>query len=168
MSIESRSEQANAVCMICGLCCDGTLFGSVGVTGSERARLERVGLRVVDRDGALLMPLRCSALGGSHCTVYADRPDMCARYECSLRKDVVRGATTEIEARASVLRMKDLLAALGVAPGARTMWEAVVALEERDGVARGSAEERDYDSDVALVSELLELGRAVFEPSFTG
>ena len=162
---------ADAVCMDCGLCCDGTLFGSVVVANEERERLERVGLRIVDDDGALVMHQPCSALRGCLCAFYADRPDACRQYECSLRKSLLAGTKTEAEARASVARMRELLATLCEAfdvPAARSMWQAIVALEAPANFEAGSSEELKYGADVDALGELLELGRAAFEPSFAG
>lgn len=168
---DSLTEHADAVCMDCGLCCDGTFFGSVTIAAAEQPRLERVGLQIVDDDGAPVMPQPCSALRGCLCTVYADRPDACARYECSLRKDIIAGAKSAMEARADVLRMRALRAtfceAFGL-PTATSMWQALVALEEPKSFAEGSSAEREYDASVNALSELLELGRRAFEPSFAG
>src|SRR5687767_1431090 len=50
-----RRHTADAVCMQCGLCCDGTFFGSVAVEAHERDKLGRVGLRVVEDNGSLSM-----------------------------------------------------------------------------------------------------------------
>src|SRR5580765_4202558 len=53
------------LCTHCALCCDGSLFADVELTGSREAtRLEAMGLEVDDGDaeGALLV-LRCRAVG---------------------------------------------------------------------------------------------------------
>src|SRR4051812_21920425 len=93
---------ADALCMEGGLCCDGTFFGSVLIANSEREKLGRFGLAVVDQDGALQMSQRCSALRGCLCAIYDDRPKACAKYECSLRKSLGAGTTSADDARANV------------------------------------------------------------------
>ena len=70
---------------VCGLCCDGTLFGRVRVGGAEAERARRHGLVVLDRDdGASHLVQPCAALDGTCCRIYTDRPDTCRRYHCDL------------------------------------------------------------------------------------
>lgn len=161
---------ADALCMECGLCCDGTFFGSVVVDEAERDRLGRVGLRIVESDGRPVMPQPCSALRGCLCDAYADRPKACRDYECSLRTSVVGGLTTEGDARASVARMRALLAVIRGAfdlPSG-SIWEAILALEEPEPVDPMSPAGRKLDAGVAAMAELLSLAREVFEPRFAG
>src|SRR5262245_22448053 len=77
VGVVSQTPEAE-LCKECGLCCDGTFYGTVAVAEAERERALRVGLRVVDEDGALRMPQPCSALRGHLCAVYEDRPSACA------------------------------------------------------------------------------------------
>lgn len=157
--------------MECGLCCDGTFFGSVVVAEDERDRLRRVGLRVVDGDGGPVMPQRCSALRGSVCSAYADRPKACRHYECSLRESVLAGATSEEAARASLARMRLLLAtirrAFDLVEGT-SIWEAIVMISEPASFDPMSPAGQKLDKGIKAVSELVELARAVFEPAFAG
>jgi Fe-S-cluster containining protein len=161
-----------ALCMQCGLCCDGTFYGSVVASRDERARLERVGLRIVDQaDGSMTLRQPCSALRGCLCTVYSDRPTSCAKYECSLRKKLSAGDCTKDEALAKVTRMRNLLAQIRAAfdcPATTSIWERILALEEPTTEEGKLVAARDYASAVAAVAELLELGRAEFEPRFAG
>jgi Fe-S-cluster containining protein len=161
--------------MQCGLCCDGTFYGSVAIGDDESERLGRVGLRVLrapeDRgDGALTMAQPCSALRGVLCTVYADRPSACARFECTLRKNVRAGESTLDEGVANVAGMRALLATIrgGLdCPDTTSIWEKILELEEPAG-ADAAAAARDYAAVIAAVGELLNVGRAVFEPRFAG
>jgi Fe-S-cluster containining protein len=174
MSVTAASERkhkADALCMECGLCCDGTFFGSVVVAEDERDRLRRVGLRVVDGDGGPVMPQRCSALRGSVCSVYADRPKACRAYECSLRESFLAGSTSEEVARASLARMRVLLLTIRRAfdlPEGTSIWEAIVRISEPANFDPTSPAGQKLDEGIRAVSELLELARAVFEPAFAG
>jgi Fe-S-cluster containining protein len=171
MSVVERKQTADALCMDCGLCCDGTFFGSVVVAQEERERLGRVGLRVVDGDGGPVMPQRCSALRGSVCSAYADRPKACRDYECSLRESFIAGSTSEDAARASLARMHVLLATIRRAfdlPEDTSIWAAIVAISEPANVDPMSPAGRKFDEGIKAVAELLELGRAVFVPAFAG
>jgi uncharacterized protein len=157
--------------MDCGLCCDGTFFGSVVVAQEERARLGRVGLRVVDRDGGLVMPQRCSALRGSVCSAYADRPKACREYECSLRESFLARSTSEEAARVALARMHLLLATIRGAfdlPEGTSIWDAILMISQPASVDPMSPAGQKLDGGIKAVSELLELARAVFEPAFAG
>jgi Fe-S-cluster containining protein len=161
----------DALCMRCGLCCDGTLYGSVSVQESERARLERVGLHVVQRGEVTALPQPCRALRGCLCSVYPDRPSTCASYECALRKEVRAGARGLVDALDAVAQVKSLMSTLRedlkIDPAA-SVWESILALEP----PKTPDEEREWASRHAAtlraVVQLIELGRGVFDPRFGG
>ncbi len=158
--------RADVLCMDCGLCCDGTFFGSVVVAEDERERLARVRLVVVERDGSPVMAQPCSALRGSLCDAYADRPAACATYACVLRKQVSAGTRSLAEARGEITTVRTLLATvrseLGI-PESGSIWEGILALEEPppDEASR-------YGPAIEAVGTLLERARASFEPAFAG
>jgi hypothetical protein len=112
----------DALCTHCGLCCDGTLFADLALTGvSEARRMEDLGLRLdEDSDEGAIMLLPCAGLRGTRCSVYAYRPKCCSTFECHLLLDARRGAVTVDAARktidatrAQVARVRALLARLG-------------------------------------------------------
>jgi Fe-S-cluster containining protein len=162
--------EPEALCTRCGLCCDGTFFGSVVVAAAERAPLARLGLSVVGSD-VTSMPQPCAALRGCLCAVYEGRPGACARYACALRTRLASGARSAAEAAATVARMRELLELVRAAfdcPKETSIWEAILALEE-PATAEGEAQARkDYGAAIDAVGALLELGRAEFEPRFAG
>ena len=84
----------DTLCTRCGLCCDGTLFGDVELTGpAEATRLEIMGLEIdEDEANADLLALPCTALRGTRCGIYAHRPACCRGFECRLLLDARRGA----------------------------------------------------------------------------
>lgn len=158
--------------MQCGLCCDGTFYGSVVIAGGERSRLDRVGLRIVSDDqGGATMAQPCSALRGCLCAVYAERPSACAEYQCSLRKKVSAGDGALTDALASVRRMRELLATIRGGfdcPESMSIWERILAMDEPKTPEEASAAALRYADAITAVSELLALGRAAFEPRFAG
>ncbi len=163
--------EANALCMQCGLCCDGTFYGSVVIAEAEAPRLERVGLRIVQSDGAAVMPQPCSALRGCLCAVYEERPSACARYECTLRKKVGAGEDSLEDATAKVTKMRELLAAIRGAldcPETVSIWKRILEMEEPKTPDEARVASQRYEGMIAAVSELLALGRAAFEPRFAG
>jgi Fe-S-cluster containining protein len=110
------------LCTRCGLCCDGSLFADVELTGrAEATRLEAMGMEIEDDDtsGAqLLQP--CAALRGRRCTIYEHRPECCQTFECRLLQDARRGAVGVERAKEQIAealkrigRVKHLLAQLG-------------------------------------------------------
>ncbi|MGE0811807.1 MAG: YkgJ family cysteine cluster protein [Vicinamibacterales bacterium] len=115
------SAPTDAVCTRCALCCDGTLFGDVELTGRrEAARLEVLGLEVDADDADVdLLALPCAALRGTCCGIYPRRPRACRTFACRLLQSVERGLVTAdvalervAEARAQVRRVTTLLAPL--------------------------------------------------------
>jgi Fe-S-cluster containining protein len=168
----AADAQALALCMQCGLCCDGTFYGSVVVASDEKERLGRVGLRVVQQDdGSSTLAQPCRALGGCLCSVYADRPASCAKYECLLRRKLSAGGCTLEEALAKVAKMRELLATIRSAfdcPETTSIWERILSLEEPTTEGAKLVAARDYASAIDAVAELLEVGRAEFEPRFAG
>lgn len=103
-----RPMLTDTLCTRCGLCCDGTLFGDVELTGrAEAARLEMLGLDV-DTDDAdtELMSLPCTALFGTRCGIYAQRPQCCRTFECRLLQNAGRGDVTVDQALAEIAHAK--------------------------------------------------------------
>lgn len=147
----------DTLCTRCGLCCDGTLFAEVELTGrGEATQLEAMGLEV-DSDGAESLPLPCAALRGTRCSVYAHRPHVCRTFECRLLKDVRAGDVTVdealvsiTEARAQLAQLHSLLAAMGQRPSK---------LPLRERIAEALA--REPGPDAAKQARRDELGMAM-------
>ena len=98
-------DLTDTLCTRCGLCCDGTLFADVELSGlAEVSRLEVLGLEVEDdsRMGGLLVQ-PCAALSGTRCSVYAHRPKCCRTFECSLLEDA-RSGVVGVEQAAGHIR----------------------------------------------------------------
>ena len=77
------------LCTRCGLCCNGSFFADIELSGPREAtRMELAGLEVED-DSLLLQP--CAGLKGSRCSMYAHRPKCCRTFECLLLQRAKRG-----------------------------------------------------------------------------
>jgi hypothetical protein len=109
----------DTLCTRCGLCCDGTLFGDVELSGPREAtRLAALGLDVDPDDADVeLLALPCRGLRGTRCSVYRHRPRCCRTFECRLLQDAERGAvsvsdalTTIGDAKTQVRQVTSLLA----------------------------------------------------------
>ncbi len=116
---------AEKLCLACGLCCDGTLFGHVRLRrGDEVKKLKALGLPVsVTRTQPPLVYARqpCAALCADRtCRVYADRPGQCRTFECGVFNAAQAGRISFSAARRTVQRarrtadeIRRLLRALG-------------------------------------------------------
>jgi Fe-S-cluster containining protein len=165
------SADGDALCRDCGLCCDGTFYGSVVVLPTEIERLARVGLPVLENGGACSMAQPCTALRGRLCDAYADRPSACAAYECELRKKVNAGACSLEEAKTQIASMRALLALIREGfeiPEGGSIWETILTLEEPGTPEAAALAVVRYGPAIEAVGRLLNLGRASFEPRFAG
>lgn len=131
---------SGALCLDCGLCCDGTLFDHYKLEPSEMEFSRKHKLRVYnpESDRAIVQPCPCFS---GVCDAYEDRPSTCRSFRCDLlvrceaglisledAKEVVRA----IRRRAEALREK-----LDASPGAR-LWMQV---EDVRTLARETADE---------------------------
>jgi len=112
----------DTLCTRCGLCCDGSLFAEVELSGpAEATRLEILGLEIEEGDATHpLLQEPCTALRGRLCSIYPHRPECCRTFECRLLQDVRRGAVSVeragehiTEAHERIARVTGLLAQLG-------------------------------------------------------
>lgn len=100
-----------SLCVTCGLCCDGSLFSYVPLRDSEATALEKRSLRVVVRpEGEPGLDQPCSALEGTTCTLYDDRPSACREYCCRLYDAVESDEVSLDDARALVREARTLVA----------------------------------------------------------
>ena len=127
-----------AICLACGLCCDGTLFGDVRlqpgddpaafkalglpVAAPPRARGEvskaasrgKVGTKIPIPGAKLVQP--CAAFDGCRCRIYSSRPIYCREFECALLKKAKAGEVSAPDAlriiRKSRRRVEAVLAML--------------------------------------------------------
>jgi len=100
-------QSTESLCLACGLCCNGVLFGAVRVAPVAQPRLVSLGLTVVQRpDGSQRLLQPCPALQRSgervSCDVYVDRPDACRSFDCLLARALHEGEVSLEEALAEV------------------------------------------------------------------
>ena len=93
----------SGLCLKCGLCCNGVLFGSVKLqTGEDANRFAELGLRIRGRRFA--QP--CAALAGCSCLIYSQRPDYCRQFECLVFQRVAQGAIDRSKALRLIRKAK--------------------------------------------------------------
>jgi hypothetical protein len=95
-------EIEDALCVGCGLCCDGTLHPKADLEPGEARLLGSAGLEVIDGGRAFHMPCPHSKKGC--CSVFSNRPAaVCSNYECKLLRSTKNGDLTVAAAREKVL-----------------------------------------------------------------
>jgi len=110
-----KQTPAEALCLACGLCCNGVIFADVKLRpGDNVPRLRGLGLQMneVHKGGntsgsVLKFPQPCRAHDGCRCGIYAERPQYCREFECVLLKSVAAGRTTLDEALKIIGRAKE-------------------------------------------------------------
>lgn len=81
------NNSTDNICVDCGLCCDGTMFGQV----------------INDDAESLIQP--CKYLCG-HCTIYEDRPVACQDFKCALLYNHEDGNVTTQDAQEIIRNVK--------------------------------------------------------------
>ena len=102
----------SALCLECGLCCDGTLFRHVAISAGERQELVKLGIGVGEKQKHGVMWLPCGKLEGKCCSIYEARPGGCRRFVCDLGKRLEAREVTLAEAEAHVREMQARIEAL--------------------------------------------------------
>jgi hypothetical protein len=131
---------AEDLCIDCGLCCDGTLFGAVPLTHDDRARLEGAGLL---KPGEPL-DQRCRALEGCRCTVYAQRPLACRQFQCLLLIALKDGEVPLKGAKAVVAEAHRRLALIATAVGGFPTQGSVLAVARKQASTDFLNETEEY------------------------
>ncbi len=84
--INSLAEQA--ICVKCGMCCDGTIFATAKLNKGEKENLPpEIAQNYQNIDGHESFRLPCPAFKGK-CTIYnKQKADICGRFRCDVLKD---------------------------------------------------------------------------------
>jgi uncharacterized protein len=107
------NDDATALCLSCGFCCNGVAFQYGQLEGDEVDLAARLGMeRTVNAAGKMVFRQPCPCHRDGRCSVYPDRPRACASYECELLKRARRGEITFQAAREKVEVGQDLLRSL--------------------------------------------------------
>ena len=108
----------SALCVECGLCCDGSLFRFLPVEPEDAPKHHALSLPVVTQSGRLAMPLPCAKLEARCCSVYRERPPGCRAFVCRLGRQLEEGEVGLPAALGVVREAQRLIEALRVAwPG---------------------------------------------------
>ncbi len=115
MSGLSLRHAASALCLHCGLCCNGVLFKDVELrTRRELAVVAESDLPFrqskTRTDSLARIPQPCAALCDDlKCRVYKARPDRCRAFECALFQEVTAGKRSPETALRIIRRARRLV-----------------------------------------------------------
>ena len=88
-------DDSNPICLECGLCCNGVIFGDLQLQpGDNVARLQKLLGQwgtIARLKGNSKLPQPCVALEGCRCRIYDGRPQYCREFDCLLLKNVKSG-----------------------------------------------------------------------------
>lgn len=170
-------EQAEDLCLSCGLCCDGTLFDLVKLEPSDDPKkLKALGLPVALSRGkapVARFPQPCAALCRDRaCRIYADRPWQCRTFACGVLKDLKAGriafaaALRQVKkARGRADRVRRLLRALGDTDEHRALGERFHRTSERLEAGGADDAAKSAYADLSLAVHRLKL--QAFEKFYT-
>jgi len=105
----STQPDPSALCLRCGLCCDGTFFYHVELSREEVPLARELGLHVIENE--LRQPCTAHRSDGT-CAIYRHRPSGCVKFECRLLKRYLAEELTFVECTLRVERIKELVSAL--------------------------------------------------------
>ena len=120
-------DPAEALCLSCGLCCDGSLFWAVELDAGESVPTGAIA------GGRLPQP--CAFHDGA-CGIYAARPGQCRAFFCGVLQAVLDGTRDHAWAEARITAMRHLLAGLeAVLPGEGALYgRAATYLEDAESL----------------------------------
>lgn len=98
-----QTAAGSALCLSCGLCCDGGLYENVKLEEEDRARLLENGFDAPDR-----FDHPCRHFIHQSCAIYSIRPWRCGDYQCRVLKRMLDGELDSDSAHALVDQAKGL------------------------------------------------------------
>lgn len=113
-SADAELSIASRLCLACGMCCDGTVYGVARLDREEIPKAVARGFRPCTApNGSDAFDFPCSHLDGKACTIYDQwRPQVCGDYFCALQDRVKANEMTEaqaLETIAATLKSRDQL-----------------------------------------------------------
>ncbi|MEP6668778.1 MAG: YkgJ family cysteine cluster protein [Chthoniobacter sp.] len=121
MTAAEQASAASRLCAACGMCCNGVMFYIVRLQPKDSAKeLSALGLKLKRKKGQNYIQQPCPAFRGSHCSIYAARPERCRVFACRQLQKVEAGEITEAlalerihEAQRRVAEVEELLEKAG-------------------------------------------------------
>ena len=94
MNNQLAPTSASELCIACGLCCDGSLFGHAHLRDGEQDKARGFGLSVDTFGDHSGFHLPCPQFTGGCCAVYEQqRPHICGTFRCKLMNNYLNAQT---------------------------------------------------------------------------
>jgi uncharacterized protein len=90
-----NTKEVSDICVSCGMCCDGTLFGRGNIkNNADREIINSIGIEIVEFNGIESFKQPCNQFKGC-CIIYdKPRPRVCNSFFCDPLKKVEKGEIT--------------------------------------------------------------------------
>ena len=87
----SRGEEAESLCMACGLCCTGHLFSWVQIKSTEQSRLGQLGLKIIQPEARHHGFSQPCPMWDGECSIYRSKtyPSGCRSFKCRLLRELL-------------------------------------------------------------------------------
>jgi hypothetical protein len=111
---ERKLSPGNALCISCGMCCDGTLYQSAYMENEQDRSLARsLGMEEMHAEGGRLRFRQPCPNFKTCCTVYdSQKPSVCGNFRCELLKKLDKNQISLDEALMKVQQGRALQAAV--------------------------------------------------------
>jgi Fe-S-cluster containining protein len=108
--IIDRKRDSSALCLACGLCCNGVLYSQVNVEPEHVPLVSTLGLTVEEFDDhSVGFRQPCVLYQQNRCSAYPHHPPACKAYRCALLRKYEAGDATLDDGLAIVNQVKELL-----------------------------------------------------------
>lgn len=127
--VDNLVRETSSLCLSCGLCCQGQLFGWVPLQEDEVDRARIWGVDPYQSGDRWRFNQPCRCFRDMRCSVYEARPKECVAYVCELLQRLRDGQINYPEAIAVVAEARKLVDALQVRlpPNvSQPLWRSVV------------------------------------------
>lgn len=106
------------LCTHCGLCCSGSLFSHAPLEITELDSLQRIrwhmaGVKLIQQQQDWYFQLPCGAYQEGVCRCYAQRPQICNKFNCRIIRALASGEIDETEALRVIHLTQDHIQGLG-------------------------------------------------------
>jgi hypothetical protein len=152
-TLDLPTPNGSALCLECGLCCNGVLH-SHGILRAEEIPLARdLGMRLGNFKSNLGFHQPCHLYQNNCCSIYAaKRPGCCGTYQCQLLKKHLAGEISLDESKRIVHTAKELAVAVQeIMPTDQTLPELAQKMEDEWDTGQGpfgSPEAREQQDDL--------------------
>jgi hypothetical protein len=109
MTNEKEITPEQSLCLSCGLCCDGTIFGRVVLKDNDSLNALQSGLVQIESKGTTqFFRLPCASYRESSCQIYQERPTNCRNFRCEMLEKYEAGSVSWEDAQRKIGRARNL------------------------------------------------------------